>query len=216
MASASRFQNQIPKEVSLNPYFDMIALKMKDLFLKFIADPSKQSQIKELIESASVGSLMPGSFPAPLQIDSLPSFNNPGKTSLNTPPVRRRLEKFPLMSYTIGPRARDLTSKDKNNNKIDHPALMSTIDTNRNSHVVPPMKELLSICLNQGNSTLKEETFFTLINQVVIRDILLITSELAASHPCEKICRDILGINVYFARTLERKLGLLISQNRKK
>lgn len=215
MSIGSRLHNSIPKEVSLNPYFDTVSLKMKDLFLKFLAEPTRQTLLQGLIESAATGALQSKNFPSPLQTDPLPSFNNPSKSNKNAPPVRKRSEKHPLMSYTIGPRTRDNETMVKQSEFTPYPTLMSTIDTNRPNNNIPQIKDLLIICLESNQKLGKEDNFNNMLASTPIREITSVVSDAPALVSTERICRDIFGINQYYARTLERKLIFIKSQNGK-
>lgn len=214
MNSPSRFTIQIPRDVSLNPQFETITLKMKDLFLQFISNPAKRALIGKLIDSAQTSTLKSSEHPSALQIDALPSFTTPAKNMLNNPPVARRRDKHSSMSYTMGPTPRNNKTNEQESSVNPVPTMMSTLDLTRSNQIIPPLKDLLQIALEINNSIAKEITLSNLLNEVQLRDISLITSETTVSPIYEKICRDILAINSLFARTLERKVGHLKSQNR--
>lgn len=215
-ASKPKFVPNIPKDVSLNPQFDTISVKMKDLFLQFVTKPSRQPLIKQLMDGAINGTLTPAKYPSPLQTDQLPSFTNSGKNPMNAPPVGRRSARPAMMSYTLGPTTRPHRAGNKEQAQQNQPTPMSSIDVSRSSQAIPPLKDLLNTLLEPATLTTKEATLVNLLNDVTPRDIPSIQADLPVPIHFEKICREILGVNPLFGRCLERKICIFRSEYGKK
>lgn len=211
-ATKPRFVPNIPKDISLNPQFDTVCVKMKDLFLQFVTKPSKQQLIRQLWEAAANNTLAPGKYPSPLQTDPLPSFTSAGKNPLNAPPIGRRSARPALMSLTLGPTPRPQRPGKNDPSQTGAPTMLSTIDLTRSSHTIPPLSELLNSVLEPATLTTKEATLVSLLNDVQPREAASIKSDVAVPIHFEKICRDVLGVNPLFARCLERKVCQLTSQ----
>jgi len=206
-----KFVPHIPKDVSLNPQFDTISVKMKDLFVQFVSKPSRQQLIKQLLEGALSNSLVPGKFPNPLQTDSLPSFTNSGKNPMNAPPVGRRSARPAMMSLTLGPTPRPHRPGTKEQAQAGAPTLLSTIDIGRSSQAIPPLNDLLNIILEPATLSTKEAALVSLLSDIQPREPSLIKPDTPVPAAFERICRDVLGTNPLFARCLERKICDLTS-----
>lgn len=206
-----KFVPHIPRDVSLNPQFDTISVKMKDLFVQFVTKSSRQQLIKQLLDAAVSNSLVPGKFPNPLQTDPLPSFTNSGKNPMNAPPVGRRSARPALMSLTLGPTPRPHRPGTKEQAQQGAPTLMSTIDLSRSSQVIPPLNDLLTTVLEPAALSTKEATLVSLLGEVQPRDPSLIKPDVPVPAAFERVCRDVLGINPLFGRCLERKICDLTS-----
>ena len=211
MTTNSRFNQQIPRDVCLNPQFERTTRKMRDLFMQFIADTTKQDLLNGIIEKAIGNELEISQHPAPLQIDPLPSVSHPTKSVIHAPPVGKKKERIFPLSYTIGPTPRRHKSRENKASKVEAMPLMTTITGNRAALEVPPLKELLKTALD-NNISIQEKMIQDMLKDFQPRKLEIVTSDNEVSPICEKICTDIFGISFVFGRTLERKICFIKSQ----
>ena len=180
--------------------------------MKFLSQTEKTQFFKDLIESASKETLFQSDHPHPFQTEVLGSFLHTNKNSTNAPPVAKKKDKGPSMSYTIGPASRNNKQNDKETTNDHLIPMLSTVDPNRNSHIIPPLENLLNSVLEPTNSLTRESILIGILNDYQAREEAQITPENPISTNLEKICKDVLSINPIFARCLERKIGKLKSK----
>lgn len=214
MVSKQRIPQPVSRDISLNPHFDTITAKMKELFLEFVTKPSKQALIAKLFDAAAKNTLTPDKYPNPNQTEALPSFMSLGKNPMNAPPVGRRSIRNQTMSYTIGPVARPNRTGQRDQPKQETPVIQSAVPSTRASLLLPSLNELLNQVLEPQNLAVKDALMTSLLNEAQIRDPTAITSESPSLPQLDRVCREVLVINPLFSRCLERRIGQLTSSSR--